>query len=181
MATAPRLLTAEEFGRLPDDGRLMELVRGEVVEVNLPYPRHGQICSNINHRIGSFVEERQLGRTIINSGVITERDPDTVRGADIAFYSYIHIPPGRLPWGYLPVAPEFVFAVRSPTDPWPCILRKVAEYLDAGVSVVGVADDSTERVYVYRVDENLVLTADEELTLPELHADFRAVIRQFFE
>jgi Uma2 family endonuclease len=180
--TAKRLLTAEEYGRLPDDGRKTELVRGEVVEVNMPYPRHGEICSKINRIVGNFADEHRLGRTVTNdSGVITERDPDTVRGADVAFYSFARVTPGPLAWDYLPVPPEVVFEVRSPTDRWPRILAKVAEYLDAGVGVVRVVDQPTESVYVYRIDTNRVVTADEELTLPELHADFRTVVRKFFE
>jgi hypothetical protein len=44
-APAEKLLTAEEFAALPDDGRPKELVRGRVVLLNVPYPRHGDICS----------------------------------------------------------------------------------------------------------------------------------------
>src|SRR5262245_41468390 len=43
-ASAPeRLLTAEEYLLLPDDGIPNELVRGRVVEVGVPTPRHGEI------------------------------------------------------------------------------------------------------------------------------------------
>ncbi len=180
--TTKRLLTAEEYGRLPDDGRKTELVRGEVVELNIPYPRHGQICSKINYILGNFVEDYRLGRVVINdSGIITERDPDTVRGTDVAYYSFARVPPGRLPWGYLAVPPEVVFEVRLPTDRWPRILKKVAEYLDAGVGVVCVVDEPTERILVYRAEASNTLTAGEELPLPELHADFRVPVRRFFE
>lgn len=35
-ASQEKLLTAEEFGSLPDDGRLSELVRGKIVSVGAP-------------------------------------------------------------------------------------------------------------------------------------------------
>jgi Uma2 family endonuclease len=182
MATATQFMTAEEYARRPDDGRHTELVRGEVVEMNMPTPRHGEICVQIAYLIRRFLEDHPVGRVLSNdSGVLTERDPDTVRGADVAFYSFSRVPPGPLAWDYLPVPPEVVFEVRSPTDRWPRILAKVAEYLDAGVGVVCVVDQPTESVYVYRIDTNRVVTADEELTQPELHADFRTVVRSFFE
>src|SRR5262249_41301491 len=147
-----------------------------------PKPRHGEICGQVTYLIRRFLEDQPIGRVITNdSGVITERGPDTVRGADVAFYSYAHVAPGPLAWDYLPVPPEVVFEVRSPTDRWPSILTKVAEYLNAGVGVVCVADEATERIYVYRADANNVVTADEELTLSELHADFRIMVRRFFE
>src|SRR5438874_4268932 len=98
MATATiakRLLTAEEYGRRPDDGRKTELVRGEVVEVNMPYPRHGQICCQIAYLLRRFQEDRPIGHVLTNdSGVVTEHDPDTVRGPDVAFYSFTRVPPG---------------------------------------------------------------------------------------
>ena len=37
------LLTAEAYGRLPDDGQPTELVRGIVVKLPYSYPRQGQI------------------------------------------------------------------------------------------------------------------------------------------
>jgi Uma2 family endonuclease len=127
MSTAPHeaLLTAEEFLLLPDDDRPKELVRGKVVYMGVPWPRHGQICAQIIWLLGNFTEERCLGHVVSNnSGVRAERGPDTVRGPDIAFYSYTRVPPGPFPPGYLPAAPELVFEVRSHTDRWPAVLVK---------------------------------------------------------
>src|SRR5262249_28420667 len=117
-----------------------------------------------------------------DSGVITERDPDTVRGADVAFYSYQRVPPGPLPRRYLAVVPELVFEVRSPSDRWSHILEKVVEYLQAGVTLVCVLDEVTETARVYRADQpEQVFTADQDLTLPEVLPDFRLPVRRFFE
>src|SRR5690242_18336952 len=137
MATIEALLTAEEYYRLPDMGRPSELIRGQVVMMNMPGARHGWICSNIAILIGSYVNEHDLGYVMTNdSGVVTERSPDSVRGADVAYYSYTRIPKGQLPSGYPKVPPELVFEVRSPDDRWKNILTKVAEYLQAGVLTV---------------------------------------------
>src|SRR5262249_33348655 len=129
MTTATTLLTAEEYALLPDNGQPTELVRGMVQPMNMPMPRHGQICLKVGRILGSFVEARDLGHVVSNdSGIITERDPDTVRGADIAYYSYGRVPRGPLPRGYLAVPPELVFEVRSPSDAWRDIHHKVGEY-----------------------------------------------------
>jgi Uma2 family endonuclease len=183
MATVDTLLTAEEYGRLPDNGRPTELVRGRIIEMNSPYPRHGEICSKVDRIVGYYIDEHQLGRLVTNdAGVITEEEPDTVRGADIAFYSYARIPPGPLPQGYLRVKPELIFEVRSSEDRWSKILAKVAEYLAAGVSVVCVLDPSSETVHVFYADRPVqILTSDQELTLPGILGDFRVVVRRFFE
>ena len=44
MATAEALLTAREFGRMPDDGRRVELVRGRIIESPPPGFLPGLVC-----------------------------------------------------------------------------------------------------------------------------------------
>ena len=183
MATAEALLTAEEYALLPDNGQPTELVRGRIVPLNMPYPRHGQICSKVDRIVGNFADEHELGHVISNdAGVITERDPDTVRGPDIAFYSYARVPRGPLPRGYLSVHPDLVFEVRSPGDSWREVLTKVVEYFNAGVPVICVLDEKTETARVYHPDEpEKVFRTDEDLLLPEVLRDFRVRVQRFFE
>src|SRR5262245_49556529 len=176
-------MTAEEFGHLQDDGTHRELVRGRIVRMNMPYPRHGEICGKTHLLMGPYVDEHGLGRLIINdSGVITERGPDTVRGADLAFYSHARLPRGPLPQGYLPVVPELVIEVRSHVDRWSRLLRKVGEYLDAGVSYVCVLDQQTESMHIYSAEEPVrILTSKDEFKLPEILGEFRCKVSRFFE
>jgi Uma2 family endonuclease len=183
MSLAESLLTAEEYSTLPDLGFPNELVRGKIVPLSVPTPRHGQICGHIVFLIGRYLDAHDLGHLVCNdSGIITERDPDTVRGADVAFYSYQRVPPGPLPQAYLPVAPELVFEVRSPMDRWSAILAKVAEYLQADVTVVCVLDQMAQRCHVYRNEEEIQdFLPDQELTLPDILPEFRVIVRRFFE
>jgi Uma2 family endonuclease len=177
------LLTAEQYQQFPDPGVPTELVRGRVVEMSRPTLRHGQICSKIDRIVGNYVEERQLGHAVSNdAGILTERGPDTVRGADVAFYSYARVPRGPLPNSYGDVVPELTFEVRSLNDKWPKVLAKVSEYLNAGVTVVCVLDPKSETILVYRSEElPLTLEGDDELHLPDVLGDFRVPVRRFFE
>jgi Uma2 family endonuclease len=182
-AVPERLLTAEEYAQLPDPGVPTELVRGRVVEMNVPAPRHGEICVNVIALLHPHIRANKLGRLVSNdSGVVTEHDPDTVRGADIAFYSYSRVPEGPLPRGYLDVVPELIFEVRSPTGRWAKVLAKVAEYLEAGVSVVCVLDQISETVQVFGNEElPHTLHNSDELHLPDILGDLRVVVQRFFE
>jgi Uma2 family endonuclease len=182
-ATATPLLTAEEYRLLPDNGQPTELVRGRVVPMNMPTPRHGEICARVSYSLCRFLDDHPLGRVVSNdSGVLTEHDPDTVRGADVAFYSYARVPRGPLPPGYLPLPPELVIEVRSTTDRWGKIIAKVGEYLKAGVTLVCVLDEQTHAAHVYHADDPpRKIVADEELTLPEVLAGFCVPVRRFFE
>jgi Uma2 family endonuclease len=103
-------------------------------------------------RLNDFVAKRQLGRVITNDGgVQTEHDPDTVRGADVAYYSYERVPRGPLPKGYWP-APELVVEVKSSDDRGKTIHKKVGEHLDAGVLTVIVIDPDKQLIHVTTPD-----------------------------
>lgn len=177
-----RLLTAEEYGRLPDLGYPNELVRGKIVRMNVPYFQHGKYCSRIDRIVGRYVDEHDLGQLVTNdSGVVTERGPDTVRGPDVSFYSYSRLPRDTEVAGYPSVAPEIVFEVRSPDDRWPRILKKVGEYLSAGVLAVYVVDPQDETVRVYDSDQpGRTLAGDDELPFPQPLSGFRLSVRQLF-
>ncbi|MBY0527161.1 MAG: Uma2 family endonuclease [Gemmataceae bacterium] len=182
-SVAKSLLTVEEYARLPDSGQYTELVRGRVVKMNPPKPRHGQICNKVGRIFGVFADEHDLGHVLSNdSGVITERDPDTLRGADIAFYSYAKVPKGPLSNDYLPVPPDLIIEVRSENDRWTKVVAKVGEYLNAGVAAVCVLDDTPPIAYVYRPDQRVqVFAADDDLVLPGILPGFSVKVRRFFE
>src|SRR5690242_2478155 len=108
-----------------------------------------------------------------DSGVVTERDPDTVRGPDVSYYSYKRLPKGPLLEGYLDVAPDAAIEVRSPTDSWARTTGRVYELLEASVTVVCVLDPRTESMTVFQSDAPpRVLYKGDTLTLPEVLAGF---------
>jgi Uma2 family endonuclease len=182
MATAEALMTAEEFGLRPDPGHPEELVQGRIVSMPSPDRRHGLVCGEAFFLLRQFVGEHDLGRVMSNdSGVIIERDPDTVRGADVAFYSYARLPKGPLPAGYGPELPELVIEVRSASDRWRDVYEKVVEYLRAGVLVVVVLDPEPRTAHVFGADAApLVLGVEDELTLPGILEGFRVRVGRFF-
>lgn len=181
--TTETLLTAEEFQLLPDADGPIELVKGHVVRMNPPAPRHGEVCFQVAFWLGEFLIREPVGRVVINdSGIITQRGPDTVRGADVAFYSYLRVPKGPLPSGYLPVPPDVVFEVLSPSDRRAETLAKVAEYLAAGVRVVCVLDSQDDSVQVHDADKPLtVLSVDNNLELPDVLGGFCVPVAKFFQ
>ena len=183
MATADKLMTAEEYSQLPDLGYPSELVKGRIVQMNVPQSRHGQVCARATYLLARFSDDHELGHVLSNdSGVITQRDPDTVRGADVSFYSYKQVPKGPIERGYLKVAPEVVIEVLSPDDRWPKVWAKIGEYLEAGVCVVCVLDPKASSARLHRADGDVeMLDGDETLRLPELSASFAEPVSRFFQ
>ncbi|MFQ5731792.1 MAG: Uma2 family endonuclease [Planctomycetaceae bacterium] len=178
--TPLKLLTAEEFFLLPTPERPTELVRGEIVDMNQPGFQHDFVCGNIAMILGEFVKKHSLGRVTTNDvGVITERDPDSVRGVDVAYYSFARLPKEQRPQGYPEDPPEIVFEVRSPEDRWKKMLAKAAEYLLAGVDVVVLVDPDTGSATVCHPDERVqVIEGDECLEFPELLPGFSVSIAE---
>lgn len=189
MATAAtvapeRLLTIEEYLALPPCAEPTELVRGRIVVLNPPYPWHGYVCGRATVLLSRFIDEHQLGSVLTNdSGVVTERDPDSLRGADVAYYSFERAPRELLKQrGYLSVVPDLIMEVKSPSELWKDILAKVADYLIAGVSVVCVLDPERSAITVYQPDRpEETLAAGQTLTLPAVLPGFAVAVERFFE
>jgi Uma2 family endonuclease len=161
MSTAIRkkLLTAEEFFLLPvpEDGSQQELVRGEIVTVAPPGGLHGLCCNKAGRRLGNFVDANDRGTVTSNdTGFITERGPDSVRGADIAFWSSERLP--VVPVGYIGIAPDMLVEVLSPSNSSKLIRGKLKEYFAGGVRMVWVIAPEDRTLTIYRTpDEGRVL------------------------
>jgi Uma2 family endonuclease len=183
IVTPSKLLTAEEYGELPDLGFPSELVRGRIVEMNVPYPRHGQVCARVSFLIQQYLQEHDIGHVITNDGgVVVERGPDTVRGPDVTFISYQKVPKGPLPRKYFENAPELVIEVLSPDDRWGKVLQKVGEYLTAGIGVVCVIDPESKTVQLHFPSKPpQTLTTEDELSFAEILPGLTIPVRRIFE
>lgn len=58
---------------------------------------------------------------------------------------------------FVPLCPDFVAELRSPSDRLPVLLDKMSEYIANGATLGWLIDPSTRRVYVYRPNEEVVV------------------------
>src|SRR5277367_1966613 len=141
MSTQTRLMTADEFLELPDDGLLHELIRGEVVTMSLPGGEHGEIAGEIFRLVANHVKPAKLGKTYAaETGFLIERDPDTVRGPDVAFVRAERISKIVNPDKHVPFAPDLAVEVLSPNDRADSVDEKVQMWLAAGSTAVWTVD-----------------------------------------
>lgn len=183
MATAEKLITAEQFMAMDLGEGAYELVRGEVVRVPPPRPRHGRTCLTVGYVLESFGRRTGLGYAIGNdAAVVTERGPDTVRGADISFYSEARWPRAQVGDGLPPVVPDLVVEVVSPSDRPGEIRRKIDDYLNAGVRMVWVVDPAMRTVLIYRPDAPApaLLGEADVIEGPAELPGFRRPVAEFF-
>jgi Uma2 family endonuclease len=181
---AKKLITAEEFLEMDLGSGIHELVRGEVIELPQPMPKHGRICSNGGFILESFGRQTGHGYVLSNdSAVLTERGPDTVRGADLCYYSNARCPLSEIDWKLAPVPPDLVIEVYSPSNRPGEMRAKVHEYLNAGVLMVWVIRPDRREVLIYRPDDLQPTTYGPDDVLenfPELPG-FRCRVADFFE
>lgn len=177
-ATSP-LLTVEENVRVDSSDRLTELVCGRIVEHPFPSSRHGFVCGQIIHALATFERQGNFGRAVAYSGIITQRNPDTLRGADASIYSFQRLPPDADLDQYPSVPPEIVIEVKDSADSWPDIAEKVAEYLQVGVDVVCVIDPVQRVAVVHATDAPpRILSAEQVLEFPKILPGFQVGVGQ---
>ena len=149
--TGARLLAADDLLRLYGEGVRGELIRGVLCETMPTGIEHGKTVARLVAALINFAGER--GTVVASdSGVWLERDPDTVREPDIAFFSAQKMPLDARITGYAEVAPDLVVEVASPTDSRREVHDKAHMWLNHGVRLVWVVQPETRTVDVYRPD-----------------------------
>lgn len=179
-----KLLTAEEFAKLPNpaDGSKQELVRGEVVTMPPPGFRHGIVQLNVATLLKACAKQHKLGRITVESGVVTERDEDTVRGPDVAYWSYERLPADQVPEGYPGAAPDLCVEVKSPSNTEQRTTKKVGEYFACGARMVWVVDPEERTVTIYRKPgDGRVLWEDATITGEDVLPEFSCPLSEFFQ
>jgi Uma2 family endonuclease len=148
----PPLMTAEELLYTSVPNKRTELVRGRLVVHEPPGGRHGYVAANLAFRLNQHIDLTGAGAVFVGDvGFTLRRDPDTVRGPDVAFVSKDRLPQ-PIPHSYLELAPDLVVEVLSHTDRPGEVLAKVGDWLDAGARLVWVIDPDRRLARVYRAD-----------------------------
>ena len=150
MTTETKLVTAEEFIQMPDDGYRYELVRGEIIKMAPLGLRHGRLAGHFVHNLWSHVEAEDLGVVYAETGYLLESDPDVVRAPDASFITRERLGEVGETDGYWPGAPDLVVEVTSPNDRYTDVEAKVAEWLAAGARMVIVVNPRRRSVRVHR-------------------------------
>ena len=155
--TQTQLLTADDLLRLYSKGVRGELIRGELCETMPSGGKHGEVVLKTGFFLGGFIIPRRLGRLAgSDSGVLLERDPDTVREPDIAYISAERLPLDVEVTGYYEVVPDLVVEVVSPGDSAREVMDKALMWLSYGTRLVWAVNPGSRTVDVYRPGERTV-------------------------
>jgi len=156
-------------------------VRGELITVCRLGFRHGRRQGRIWGLLEQYGQSTGYGRAVVETGIIIQRGPDTVRGPDISYWSAERLPLNLEPEGYPDVAPDLGVEVLSPSNRMSKIREKMAEYFQRGVRMVWIVDPEDRTVAVYRsMDEGRVLHDSATLSGEDVLPGFSCRVAELF-
>lgn len=154
----------------------------------VPMSRNNPTHSRLVARIGGILDAYSIRTTFgeVYAGdvaVITKRDPDTGRGADVAVASHETLkdqPPNA---AALQVAPELIIEVVSPSNLWDEIMTELWEYFGIGVKHVWIVTPSTQTLQDYTSITEMSgysLAESRQGKCPDILPDFELDLREIF-
>ena len=182
MATRTTTVTAEQLYEMPDDGNRYELIGGELRMMSPAGGRHGRVAHNLGLLLGNHVRKAELGVVYAaETGFLIARDPDTVRAPDVAFVNHQSLQKINEDAGYLPLAPDLVGEVISPSDTFSNVEEKALGWLAAGTRMVLLVDPGNRQLHVYRAVDNIVVLDDNaEVDASDVVPGWRFAVEELF-
>lgn len=178
-------MTAEEFLRWVDRpenvGSRWELVRGVPTELPVWPPALDALKLRLAARIGEYVIRRGVGAVaFLDDGLITTRDPDTVRRPAVMVFTTPAVS-DDFPPRFTTEVPALVVELQAPGESFVRPFRRITEYVVGfGVPMAWVFHAADTCVTVFRpkqmyvvLDETDVLTGNG--TLPDFTCPVRAL------
>ena len=141
---------------------------------------HGSVQANLVTELTIQGERRGHGKVRSEVGIILWRNPDRVVGADGAFIANRSLPVLRSPEGYLETKPDLVIEVKSKNDSVPYVLRKVDDYLAAGIEIVWVANPEKLTVTAHRRDHDPQVFRTGDSLTTEIIPGFEVAVDDIF-
>lgn len=180
-ATETRVITGAELEKMSNLGPC-ELVEGRIVPMSPTSYTHGEVELNFGSELRTFVRAHNLGKVQVGEvGLYTQRNPDTIRSADVLFISNERFSQQKSP-GFLEVAPDLIVEVLSPSNSWSEITQKLREYFAIGVRLVWIADPETRSIFAYRALTDMrEFTENDNLPGDEVLPGFSVAVAQLFE
>ena len=174
------LLTIEQYIALGEDppGVRYELSDGELIVTPSPNYSHNRICRRFNTQLEDYLEVHPLG--IIAGDNDVKLGETTVRRPDVAFIRNERLEGVDINHVPILAVPNLVIEIVSPTDRNADLMKKVSEYLKAGVQAVWLFYPGLLCAYRYNDEQTQCLPSDDEFSESNLLPGFTVKISEIF-
>lgn len=142
--------TSADLELLPDDGKLYEIIDGELLMSRQPHYHHQLACNQIAYFLTDWNRKTGLGQTVSAPGILFDDDDDVA--PDVVWCSYKRLEKVLGDDGKLHGAPELVIEVLSPGSINERRDRqaKLKLYSRRGIEEYWILDWMSVRVEVFR-------------------------------
>jgi Uma2 family endonuclease len=183
-------MSLDDFMRRYDE-EAFELIEGECIPVSPQAIRSVRIAGKLYRILAPFVESNGLGEAFIEAPFVMKASKKWVKGSRVPDVMFIGadrlkaLAENDPDWetSPLPLVPDLVIEVMSPTDRLAAVNRKVKRYLNDGVRCVWVIDAEHRAIHVHTSDSTqaTILTEDDKLTGADILTGFELDIAKLFE
>ena len=158
----------EILSRDNPDARLETNSRGQLIIMPPTGGETGERNSELNFQIKLWNKKNKLGK-VFDSSTGFKLPNDAVRSPDVSW-----IPLAK--WNalsaeqrrkYLPVAPDFVLELISPSDSLSELQNKMKEYINCGVKLGWLINPDERQVEIYRLGKNTEILDNPQSLLGE--------------
>jgi Uma2 family endonuclease len=180
-----RLLTAADLAALPTylptgDVRY-ELVRGILHVLPLGTCAQSVVRMELLTALKEQADSRGLGRTLLGTGIVFTKNPDTVIGPSLSYIKAESLPYRVSPQDWLETMPDLIVEVPGIFDEPDEVVARTDLYLNAGTKLVWVADPQRKVVEQYRRNEPVrTLLASDTLSAEAIIPGFRLPLAELF-
>jgi Uma2 family endonuclease len=180
IAAEPSYITPEQMLLLPDDGRLYELVDGQLVEKQMSDLAQ-LIANTLNEQLVLWTARTAAGKSFVEATFqCFPFRPQMVRRPDVAFISTERMSGYQWGQGNFRISPDLAVEVVSPNDNVYNLDRKIGDYFRAGVRRVWVVNPDQQIIRIHRaIGDVSELAGDTELTdesvLPGFHCPLATI------
>jgi Uma2 family endonuclease len=170
-----------DFSQINRDLQIERNARGELIIMPPTGGDTGERNAEITLRLRLWAKHDKTGATFDSSTGF--RLPNgAVRSPDAAWvkYSRLSTLTSEQRKKFIPLCPDFVVELRSPTDNLNDLQEKMLEYMENGAELGWLLDTAQRRVYIYRPNEEAREVDDPEKisadpTLPGFELDLREI------
>jgi len=156
MATTPKVITYEEWLKMPEAEGVEEVVQGEIRKMPPNKIIHADVVENLSDLLKAQLDRKTVQVRVSTFGLVIRRDPVTTRVPDIAVFIRKNVVEQD---GYIHSAPELVVEVLSPANTRAERADKLTDYESLGVSEVWVVSPEAQTVEVMLLKEGRLSTA----------------------
>jgi Uma2 family endonuclease len=155
MATTPKVLTYEEWLKLPEVEGIEEIVNGEVRRMPPNKWNHARIIEELARQLRAQLNPETIYVMTSVFGLVIRREPLTTRVTDLAVFVASQLVEVD---GYIHSAPELVVEVLSPANTRIERTEKLRDYESIGTPEVWVLSPEALSVEILQLDNGKLAT-----------------------